>query len=116
MATAPIDLDAETPSVGPWTVRIRDAHNDIYHIDWSPDSRFVAFSRGPESQGDLSKAGSFQRPAACVGVYAKDWNICVAAADRPGNLDLATAGPADFLQLTTNGASNKEPAWYWAQC
>jgi hypothetical protein len=33
LATAPIDLDAETPAVGPWSVRIGDAVNDVYHID-----------------------------------------------------------------------------------
>jgi len=27
-------------------------------------------------------------------------------------LDLTTASPADFCQLTTNGCSNKEPAWF----
>ena len=113
LAMAPIDLDAETPSVGPWAVRILDAHNKIYHIDWSPDSRFVSFSRGPESEGDLSKAGSFQAACEIVGVYAKGWNICAVAADRPGKVDLKTAGPADFLQLTSTGASNKEPAWFW---
>ena len=72
----------------------------------------VAFSRGPESEGDLSKTGSFQAACEIVGVYAKDWNICVVSADRPREVDLQTAGPADFLQLTSNGASNKEPAWF----
>ncbi|MGA2032465.1 MAG: hypothetical protein ABSG68_09430 [Thermoguttaceae bacterium] len=112
LAMAPIDLDAETPAVGPRAVRILDAKNKIYHIDWSPDGRFVAFSRGPESEGDLSKAGSFQAACEIVGVYAKDWNICAVAADRPRTVDLKTAGPVDFLQLTSNGASNKEPAWF----
>ena len=113
LATARIDLDAESPAVGPWGLRILDAKNKIYHIDWSPDSRWVAFSRGPESEGDLSKAGLFQAACEIVGVYAKDWNICVVPADRPREVDLQTASPADFLQLTSNGASNKEPAWYW---
>ena len=115
LATAPIDLNTETPKVGPWAMHIRDKDNKIYHIDWSPDSRFVAFSRGPESQGDTSKALSFQAACEIVGVYAKGWNICAVAADRPRSVDLKTAGPADFLQLTTNGASNKEPAWFRLQ-
>ena len=58
---APIDLDAETPSVGPWSLHITDEKNKIYHIDWSPDGRYVAFSRGPEGEGDLTKKGSFRR-------------------------------------------------------
>ena len=33
-------------------------------------------------------------------------------ADRTGKIDLQSATDADFAQLTSNGASNKEPAWY----
>jgi hypothetical protein len=113
LAMAPIDLNADNPSVGPWQLTIKDDHPKIYHIDWSPDSRFVAFSRGPESEGDLSKPGTFQAACEIVGVYAKGWNICVVPAERRGTIDLRQAGAADFVQLTTNGASNKEPAWFW---
>ena len=77
LAMAPIDLDAETPAVGPGPCASERRRDKIYHIDWSPDSRFVAFSRGPESEGDLSKAGTFQAACEIVGVYAKGWNICV---------------------------------------
>jgi len=109
---APIDLDAETPSVGPWSLRITDAHNKVYHIDWSPDSKYVAFSRGPEGEGDISKKGSFQAACEIVGVYAGGWNICAVSAERTGVIDLPTATSADFAQLTSNGDSNKEPAWF----
>ena len=110
--TAPIDLDAETPSVGPWEMHIKDAHNKVYHIEWSPDGKFVAFSRGPEGEGDLSKAGSFQAACEIVGVYAGGWNLYAVSAEHPGTIDLPTASAADVAQLTTNGASNKEPAWF----
>jgi hypothetical protein len=113
LAIAPLDLDSANPSVGPRQLDIKDAKLKIYHIDWSPDGRFVAFSRGPLSEGDLSKTGTFQSACEIVGVYAAGWNICVAPVDRTGALDLKSAGAADFLQLTTNGASNKEPAWFW---
>jgi hypothetical protein len=113
LAVAPLDLDAKEPSVGPWKLHIKDDKSrKIYHIDWSPDSRLVAFSRGPESEGDLSKPGTFHAACEMVGVYAKDWNICVVPADRTGTIDLTKAGEADFVQLTVNGASNKEPAWF----
>ncbi len=112
---APISLDAETPSVGPWSLRIADAHNKVYHIDWSPDCKYVAFSRGPEGEGDLSKKGSFQAACEIVGVYAGDWNIFAVSAERTGKIDLLTATDADVAQLTTNGASNKEPAWFRAR-
>lgn len=109
---APIDLDSDSPSVGSRTLRIKDDHNKIYHIDWSPDSRFVAFSRGPDGEGDLSKQGSYQAACEIVGVYAKGWNLCAVSAKRTGALNLQTAADADCVQLTTNGFSNKEPAWF----
>jgi hypothetical protein len=113
LALAPIDLDSEQPSVGAWSLHLKDDRRKIYHIDWSPDSRFVAFSRGPESDGDLSKPGTFQAACEIVGVYAKDWNICAVSARRCGVLDLNEVTGAEFVQLTGNGASNKEPAWFW---
>ena len=84
----------------------------IWDFDWSPDSKFVAFSRGPESDGDLTKKGTFQAACEIVGVYAKDWNICAVSAKHTGILDLSKATDAEFVQLTTSGASNKEPAWF----
>ncbi len=112
---APINLDAETPSVGPWSLHIKDDANKIYHIDWSPDSKYVAFSRGPEGEGDLSKSGSFQAACEIVGVFAGGWNIYAVSADRTGTLNLQTATNAEVAQLTKNGASNKEPAWFRAR-
>ena len=112
LATAPIDLEADQPAVGNWAVRIKDEQNKIYHIDWSPDSQFVAFSRGPDGEGDPSKPGTHQAAAEIHGVYAPGWNICVVKADRPGELQLEKATDADFFMLTTNGLSNKEPAWF----
>ena len=113
LAIAPLDLEAKQPAVGPRKLHIKiDKPQKIYHIDWSPDSRFVAFSRGPESHGDVTKPGTFQAACEMVGVYAKGWDICVVPADRTGTIDLTKAGDADFVQLTTNGASNKEPAWF----
>jgi len=109
---APISLDADTPSVGTWRLHITDEHNKIYHINWSPDCSYVAFSRGPEGEGDLTKKGSFQAACEIVGVYAGGWNICVVSATRSGTIDLQKATEADFAQLTTNGASNKQPAWF----
>lgn len=112
LVMAPISLDSENPAVGKWQYVIKDAKNKIYHIDWSPDGKFVSFSRGPDGEGDLSKTGTFQAACEIVGVYAKDWNIYAAAADRTGSLDLDKATGSDVIQLTTNGASNKEPEWF----
>ena len=111
---APIDLDSDTPSVGPWRLRIRDKTNETYHVDWSPDSRFVCLSRGPASKGDPTKPGTFQAPCELVGVYAAGWNLCAVAAEREGVVDLNHATDAEFLMLTSNGFSNKESAWFRA--
>ena len=95
--------------MGAWSLHLKDDRRKIYHIDWSPDSRFVAFSRGPESDGDLSKPGTFQAACEIVGVYAKDWNICAVSARRCGVLDLNEATGAEFVQLTGNGAATRSP-------
>ncbi len=111
LVAAPINLDADQPAVGEWRLRITDHTNETYHVDWSPDSRFLAFSRGPATKGDPHKPGSFQNACEMVGVYAADWNLCAVSAQRTGVLDLNSTN-AEFLMLTTNGLSNKEPAWF----
>ncbi len=67
----------------------------IYHIDWSPDSRYVAFSRGP------NKATMGLAPE-MVGVKAAGWNICVADAAKTDR----------WVAITSDGKSNKEPDWF----
>ncbi len=114
LAAAPINLDADEPQVGERRVRIVDEKNKIYHIDWSPDSRFLSFSRGPDGEGDLSKPATYQAACEIVGVYAGNWNLCAVSAERNGVLDLSSAGPQDLAVLTTNGDSNKESDWFRA--
>jgi hypothetical protein len=111
---APISLDAESPAVGQWRLHIKDETNKIYHVDWSPDSKFLSFSRGPEGEGDLSKPGTFQAACEIVGVHAGGWNICAVSAQKDGVIDLNDTARGDFCMLTTNGWSNKEPAWFRA--
>jgi len=66
----------------------------IYHIDWSPDGKYVAFSRGPSTKlmGMIPEI---------VGVQAKGWNICVAD----------PAATNRWTPITNDGACNKEPDW-----
>jgi hypothetical protein len=104
-------LDAETPAVGERHLRILDEKLKIYHVDWSPDSRFLSISRGPDGEGDPTKPGTFQAACEIVGVHANGWNLLAVSAQRPGTLDLDQAREADFSVLTTNGCSNKESAW-----
>jgi Tol biopolymer transport system component len=115
IVAAPINLDSDQPAVGEWRLHIKDNTNKIYHVDWSPDSRFLSFSRGPNGEGDLSKPGTFQAACEIVGVYAADWNLCAVPAEREGVLDLNNPEETDFCMLTTNGCSNKEPAWFRAK-
>jgi TolB protein len=112
IVAAPIDLDADTPRVGEWRLRISDAKEKTYHVDWSPDSRFLAISRGPEGEGDPNQPGTFTAACEIVGVYAPGWNLLVVPATLNGKLDLLRATPADLAPLTTNGLSNKESAWF----
>jgi Tol biopolymer transport system component len=112
LSTAPLDTDSDQPTVGKWQLHIKDSKNKIYHIAWSPDGRFVAFSRGPDGEGDLSKAGTFQAACEIIGVYAKGWNVYAVSAEHPGVLDLDKAHDADVVQLTSDGLSNKEPVWF----
>lgn len=112
IAVAPIDTDAETPTVGTWRLRVQDHKLETYHVDWSPDGRFLSLSRGPATKGDPTKKGTFLSACEIVGVYAPGWNINAVSAERDGVIDLATAGDRDLQILTTNGASNKESAWF----
>ena len=112
IAAAPISLEMDRPAVGEWRVHIKDETNKIYHVDWSPDSRFLGFSRGPDGEGDLTKPGTFQAACEIVGVHAAGWNLCAASAERDGVIDLNNPAETNFFVLTTNGLSNKEPSWF----
>ena len=91
------DLDFSGPR--PKVVNVRDVMTSpkpmkIYHIDWSPDGKYVAFSRGPAAK-------IMGRIPEIVGVRAEGWNVCV-----------ADAGAANrWIAVTTDGHCNKEPDW-----
>jgi len=84
--------DFDTKSGVPRVTNIRDVVNcrrksKVYHVDFSPDGKYIAFSYGPFSGGQQ------------VGGKARGWNICVA--DMTGK----------WVQITTDGNHNKEPDW-----
>jgi Tol biopolymer transport system component len=60
---------------------------EVYHLDWSPDGKYIAFSFGPDGEQH-------------VGGTAKGWNICIA--------EIATGR---WAYVTTDGNQNKEPDW-----
>lgn len=111
LAAAPIDTDSDEPKVGERRVRILDATNKIYHVRWSPDGRFISFSRGPDGEGDVTKPNTFQAACEIMGVYAPGWNIGVVPAEESRTIDLNSATDADYVMLTSNGLSDKESYW-----
>ena len=96
MRTGELDFSGPAPKVaGARDVVTSVKPFNIYHMDWSPDGRYVAFSRGPVKKKSLAPH------AAIVGIRAEGWNICVA---DPSATD-------SWVQVTTDGLSNKEPDW-----
>jgi len=65
----------------------------VYHVDFSPDARYIAFSYGPFSGGQQ------------VGGMARGWNICVS------DLSAGNDRQRIYGKVTTDGNHNKEPDW-----
>jgi len=66
---------------------------EVYHSDFSPDGRYIAFSHGPTADE-------------MIGGKAPGWDICIA--DIGGE---AGSAPPKWVQITTDGNHNKEPDW-----
>lgn len=88
LCIADINLKNPSPSVSniKGVVKCRRTMK-IYHVDLSPDSKYITFSYGPFS-------GAQQ-----VGGRARGWDICVS--DLSGK----------WVEITTDGLHNKEPDW-----
>ena len=110
VATAPLDTDADEPKVGDKILQVFDEKNKVYHIDWSPDGKFVSCSCGPNGKGDISQPKTYASASEIVGVYAKGWNIYVVPANA-GAVHLDQPDP-NALALTTDGESHKESDWF----
>jgi hypothetical protein len=83
-----IDFNAETPRVDNVRKIVKCLRSEkVYHVDFSPDGKYIAFSNGSFSGGQQ------------VGGRAEGWNICVT--DLSGK----------WVQITTDGKHNKEPDW-----
>jgi Tol biopolymer transport system component len=83
-----IDLTASYPRVDNIHKIVKCLRSaKIYHVDFSPDGKYIAFSFGPSTGGQQ------------VGGKAEGWNICVT--DLTGK----------WVKITTDGNHNKEPDW-----
>ncbi len=85
---ADIDLTGPEPRVANIREMVRCGRNfKVYHVDLSPDGKYITFSYGPSRGGQQ------------VGGMAEGWNICVG--DLTGR----------WVQITNDGLHNKEPDW-----
>lgn len=67
-----------------------------YHADWSPDDRFILYSVGPKVRTRRMWGAMPQNP----GEDAPGWDLAV-----------ADAKTGKWIQITSDGKSNKEPDW-----
>jgi Tol biopolymer transport system component len=94
------DLDLKSP-----TPKATNIHNvveskdpiETYHITWSPDMKYITFTRGPKFEGKNLKGLLPEFP----GVEAPGWNVCVADAMQKNR----------WVALTRDGKSCKQPSW-----
>jgi hypothetical protein len=94
------DLDFSGPT--PQATNIHDvveSKNPIetYHVTWSPDMKYLTFTRGPRFQGKNLHGLLPEFP----GVEAPGWNVCVADAKQKNR----------WVAITTDGKSCKQPSW-----
>ena len=87
LCVAKIDLASEKPRITDVKCIVQcDKEYEVYHTDFSPDGKYIAFSYGPKAQE-------------MVGGKAPGWNICITDMD------------GKWTQITTDGNHNKEPDW-----
>jgi Tol biopolymer transport system component len=94
------DLDLTSPT--PKATNLHDAVEskdpvETYHVIWSPDGKYIIFTRGPKATG--KRLGNLLPEF--PGVEAPGWNICVAEADQKNH----------WVAITTDGKSCKQPSW-----
>jgi hypothetical protein len=74
---------------------------ETYHITWSPDMKYLTFTRGPKFLGKSLKGLLPEFP----GVEAPGWNVCVADAAQKNR----------WVAITTDGKSCKQPSWVFVK-
>jgi Tol biopolymer transport system component len=95
---AEVDLSGSTPLVTSQTDVVEsESPIETYHVTWSPDMRYLTFTRGPKFKGKNLRGLLPEFP----GVEAPGWNVCVADATRKNR----------WVAITADGKSCKQPSW-----
>lgn len=94
--------DLDFSSAGPQALNIHNVVEskdpvETYHITWSPDMKYITFTRGPKFKGKSIRGVLPEFP----GVEAPGWNVCVADANQKDR----------WVALTSDGKSCKQPSW-----
>jgi TolB protein len=74
---------------------------ETYHVTWSPDMKYLTFTRGPKFEMKSLKGLLPEFP----GVEAPGWNVCVADAKQKNR----------WVAITTDGKSCKQPSWVFVK-
>ena len=98
------DLDFSGPT--PKAINIHDVVEstkpiETYHVAWSPDMKYLTFTRGPKVEGKSLKGLLPEFP----GVEAPGWNVCVADATQRNR----------WVAITSDGKSCKQPSWVFVK-
>jgi len=99
---ADLDLTSSTP-------KATNIHNAVeskdpietYHVTWSPDGKYITFTRGPKATA--KRLGNLLPEF--PGVEAPGWNVCVAEAAQKNH----------WVGITSDGKSCKQPSWVVAK-
>ncbi len=101
ICSADVELSSTGVKVSNVAVVHQDKKQHLYHPDFSPDGKYIAFSVGPGGRVRANGPGTHTQVAEMVGVRGP-WNLFVKRADGKGQL----------VQLTHDAnLSNKEPEW-----
>jgi hypothetical protein len=74
---------------------------ETYHVAWSPDMKYLTFTRGPKFKGKNLKGLLPEFP----GIEAPGWNVCVADATQKNR----------WIAITSDGKSCKQPSWMFVK-
>ena len=95
---ADLDLSSSTPKATNIRDVVASAYPiETYHVTWSPDMKYLTFTRGPKRKG-WNLGGLLPE---FPGVEAPGWNVCVADSTRKNR----------WVAITSDGKSCKQPSW-----